>query len=572
MFKGTIDRGSLSAATGQQQQASQNPAAFVHSLDHPLLESFRWETREQTVLLCRERCAGPDRLDTPQADWTTQQAAVFCAAHHQWPLDYQSISIDGRTGTVTFSAGHGGVAPLYIRVAGARIDLSWSVADFYPDIDIGDIDMERTGLRLTGTLPYAATTMFRSVFMLTERASLAVSRDGTVKVTYPAPAKYYVPTPLQDDADIPAAACGLLEALLRRWPVRPDAMASEFSGGLDSAVVAAILAGRHPDLPTYALEIDGPARCQQTRRRDLAIDHFGFRDMLLPVGAVPMVPSTFARHADYETAPYNADLQRPLRRLLEAFVGASGARAVATGTGGDELLMAHAFEQDPEQFARNVNDAFLPEAFPPAMAQPLKDRLADYAAHCDRAPFPVLPISALEAQAARVPLFTAYGLWPLSPFAQPEAIRFYRSLPLAWRQHKTLHRNLLRHLGYPEQFLDIPARENFEPYLTKSLVAGAAEIARDLTRSCYLHEVGLVDADRLIAAIRAVRPDSTLSDIGFLFHAFNVEYLLRRLGEPRSASSAYAMAPIASATPKPQAEIRKPAIRQLVRVNHFSKM
>lgn len=541
MFKGTIDREYLPAADGQRQ-AFQGPAARVDILDHPLLESFRWETPERTILLCRERCVGPDGLGAPRADWTMEQAQAFSAAHRQWPLDYQSLSIDGRTGLVTVSAGRGGVAPLYIRVAGARIDLSWSMADFYPDIDLDDVDVGRTGLRLTGTLPYATTTMFRSVFMVTERATLVVGRDGAVDVKYPEPAEYYVPTPLRDDADIAAAAGGLVDALLQRWPLQPDLVASEFSGGLDSAVVAAILAARHPDLPTYALEIDGPARAQQIRRRALAIDHFAFRDMLLPVGAVPMVPSSFARHADYEAAPYNADLQRPLGRLLKAFVAASGARVVATGTGGDELLMAHAFEQEPEQLARNVSDAFLPEAFPAALSKSLRDRLADYATLCDRAPFPVLPISVLEAQAARAPLFTAHGLWPVSPFAQPEAVRFYRSLPLAWRQRKSLHRSLLRHLGYPEPFLDIPLRENFEPYLTQSLVAGAAGIAGDLKRSCCLHELGLVDADRLIAAIRAVRPHSSLGDVGFLFHAYNVEYMLRRLDEPRSGSTLRALA------------------------------
>lgn len=536
MFKGTIDR-EYPAAGREPRQASQSPAARIHILDHPLLESFRWETPEQTILLCRERCAGPDSLGPPRADWTMEQARAFCAAHRHRPLDHQSVSIDNSSGMVTVSSGHGGVAPLYIKVAGTRIDLSWSMADFYPEIGLDDVDIERTGLRLTGTLPYAATTMFRSVFMATERASLIISREGAVEIRYPAPAEYYVPTPLRDDADIAAAARGLVDTLLQRWPLKPDLVASEFSGGLDSAVVAAILAARYRDLPTYALEIDGSARAQQIRRRALAIDHFSFRDMVLPVGAVPMVPFSFAHHADYEAAPYNADLQRPLRRLLKAFVAASGARVVATGTGGDELLMAHAFEQDPEQLARNVNDAFLPEAFPPALSRSLKDRLGDYAAHCDRAPFPMLPISVLEAQAARAPLFTAHGLWPISPFAQPEAVRFYRSLPLAWRQHKNLHRSLLRHLGYPEPFLDIPVRENFELYLTKSLVTGAGEIARDLARSCCLHELGLVDADRLIAAVRAVRPYSSLSDVGFLFHAFNVEYLLRRLDEPRSAGT-----------------------------------
>ncbi|WP_260685347.1 hypothetical protein [Rhizobium laguerreae] len=43
-------------------------------------------------------------------------------------MDYQTISINRHSGTVTFSAGHGGVAPLYLKVSGERIDLSWSIA------------------------------------------------------------------------------------------------------------------------------------------------------------------------------------------------------------------------------------------------------------------------------------------------------------------------------------------------------------------------------------------------------------------------------------------------------------
>lgn len=50
---------------------------------------------------------------------------------------------------------------------------------------LADIDTDRTGLRLVGTLPYATTTMFRGVFMLTERASLCISRTGAVETKYP---------------------------------------------------------------------------------------------------------------------------------------------------------------------------------------------------------------------------------------------------------------------------------------------------------------------------------------------------------------------------------------------------
>ncbi|NKM67571.1 asparagine synthase-related protein [Rhizobium laguerreae] len=529
MFKGTIDRGHLECVAEPPMYSLPYPNISIKILDHPLLESFRWDTTDQIVLICRERSAEANGQVVALRDWPIERAHDFCA-FGRWPLDYQTISINRHSGTVTFSAGHGGVAPLYMKVSGERIDLSWSIADFYSGMTLADVDTDRAGLRLVGTLPYATTTMFRGVFMLTERASLCIDRMGAVETKYPPPAPYFIPTPLVDGADVAAAACHLIDTLLRRWPLTPALTASEFSGGLDSAVVAAILAGQHPDaLQTYALEVEGPARSQQTSRREIAIEHFGFRDQTLRVDTIPMVPCGFEVSSDYVPAPYNADLQRPLHQLLKSLATASAPRAVATGTGGDELLMAHAFEQNHEQFARNVSDAFLPAIFPSAMTLVLKSQLPDYAASCDRAPFPILPISVLEAHAARAPLFASHGIWPISPFAQPEAVRFYRSLPLAWRHEKALHRRMLERLGYPKRFFGVSTRENFEHYLTGSLTIGASEITSQLSRRCLLHELGLIDADRLIATIDDIRYDSPLGELGFIFHAINVEHMLRRI-------------------------------------------
>ena len=106
MFKGTIDREYLPAADGQRQ-AFQGPAARVDILDHPLLESFRWETPERTILLCRERCVGPDGLGAPRADWTMEQAQAFSAAHRQWPLDYPRLCQSAGAVHLAGSAGDG---------------------------------------------------------------------------------------------------------------------------------------------------------------------------------------------------------------------------------------------------------------------------------------------------------------------------------------------------------------------------------------------------------------------------------------------------------------------------------
>ncbi|MGO7280478.1 hypothetical protein [Rhizobium ruizarguesonis] len=190
MFKGTIDRGHLECVAEPPMYPPPYPNISIKILDHPLLESFRWDTTDQIILICRERSAEANGQLVALRDWPIERAQDFCA-FGQWPLDYQTISINRHSGTVTFSAGHGGVAPLYLKVSGERIDFSWSIADFYSDMTLADVDTDRTGLRLVGTLPYATTTMFRGVFMLTERASLCISRTGAVETKYPPPAPYF---------------------------------------------------------------------------------------------------------------------------------------------------------------------------------------------------------------------------------------------------------------------------------------------------------------------------------------------------------------------------------------------
>ncbi|RCW21521.1 asparagine synthase [Ciceribacter lividus] len=527
MFVGRLER---TVAAGCERWAVDR----LRVMTHPLLEHFRWEGPDLSVLLCRERSTTGGAGLPPASGAGEAELRAFLTIMEAWPLDWQAIVVDHRRAAVTVRAGHGGVAPLYVRPSASAIEVSWDFADFYADAAAGDVDPAWTAFRLTGNPPYAAATLFSNVFMVTERAALHVDVGGKVTVEYPAPAPYFLPTPVREDVDIPAVASDLVEALLRRWPLDALEVAAEFSGGMDSAVIAGVLA-RGAALPpvTAALEITGAAAFQQRERRELAIARLGYRDMTWPVERTAMVPSGFSAASDYVATPRNADLQRPLRGLIAALVRERGTRVIATGTGGDELHMLHAFEQDAEQWARNVSDAYLPQSPASAIRPTYRNSFGDYARRCERAPFPVLPISVLEAQAARAPLFAENGLWPVSAFAQPESVRFYRSLPREWRAGKALHRRMLSHLGYPDAFLDVPLRENFETYLTTSLVAAAGGITRDLRRECRLHDLGIVDADALIHAVSGIGSASGLDEVGFVFHAFNVETILRRVGTRR---------------------------------------
>lgn len=305
MFVGMIEK---TAVAGRERWSAHGLAV----LRHPLLEDFFWQSDELTVWLCREKCPSAEG----QPDMVAEQGPISAAwlkallrAQERWPLDWQAVILDHREVSVAFHAGHGGVAPLYLRPTGWAIEISWDMADFYAGASASEVDCDWTAFRLTGNPPYGASTMLHNLYMLTERACILVDSMGAARVDYPDPAPYYIPTPLRADVDVPVVACALIEGLIARWPLEHGMTAAEFSGGMDSAVTAGLLATMSDaPLTTLALEIAGPAAAQQRARRALAVRHFRFRDRTMPVDHVQMLPEDLSGAADYQPTPRNADL------------------------------------------------------------------------------------------------------------------------------------------------------------------------------------------------------------------------------------------------------------------------
>lgn len=397
---------------------------------------------------------------------TTDVLHETLRAMADFPLD--SLTLLMKPGLVTVRAGCWGVAPVHLAAAADSLAGSWDLADLRDRARV-PCDREITRL-LTRRHRYGHETPWEGIRRLTERSHAQWS-DGGLTLHYPAAAEHTRARRLRSGADVLDAFESVLDRAVGRRRHDPARTAVELSGGLDSANVAAALARRTAGRVTAsALLFGGAMAAGQRRHRRMMIEEFGFpQDLTVPVdGYLPFTPGGLD---DFAPSPYSEPWLEAKQPMMSAMRSA-GVEVSFGGTGGDELCSLRAAESPPQ--AR-----WQPQ--PPWYGGRLL-ACADQSEN-GTAPASVIHESILLAFASRAPQFLRNGLWPVSPLADPELIRFCEWLPRPWREHKTVQRLRLARLGLPlevfssprddpREILDGAVRRNVLPYLTDLLDNG----------------------------------------------------------------------------------------------------
>ncbi len=503
-----------------------------------MLESSFLASRRELIAIVRERVNG--ELPLPgSADERSSRGTepVFCqddelgalaARQARWPLDYQMIRVDPVRRTVTFSAGYGGNAPLFVRGDAAEVSFSWDPQDLLSQVTSADLSPDFFALQILGCEPYGAQTAYRPVKMLTERSEITVTPNG-VSVRYPPPGPYYPPITVRGDGDVPAAYIALLSQVLTQRPLAETGLVAEVSGGLDSAVVALVAAGALPKpLRTYALMVEGPAQDQQRRRREVLVDLAGAADSTLAVGEVTAIPYDLSSPLGYRAFTFNNDYQRAFGRLfLKA--GVTAGTSVASGTGGDELQLKHHVEQSEAERRAKYAESVAPRVVPSYVPAAVANRIDDVAENIDRAPFPVVPTSVLKGIAARAPLFLERGAWLVNPMADPDVIAWCSSLPLQWRTRKRLHRETLAALNVPDHFFHAPLHENFLWYLYRCMLEARDPVISAMTCQSALADMGILDVPAFARFVQDASGADDFERITAFYNVYNAEAMARQV-------------------------------------------
>jgi asparagine synthase (glutamine-hydrolysing) len=296
----------------------------------------------------------------------------------------------------------------------------------------------------------------------------------------------------------------------------------ELSGGLDSATLAlcATELGSVP-MRTFGLEIEGPAALQQRARRADVAQRIGSQDGVFPASACAPL-SDIARgewlgpHAEI----YASAFDQLLRQASD-----QGVQRMVNGVGGDELMLPHYSErkEHPEVAAARPRTTGSPSFITRDARQLYKTSYWNIG----HAPRTLVPRSTLLSLASRAPVFLRRGIWPVSPFASLDAVRFCRRLPAEWRNNKHLHRAVLAHSGCAPTTVHPDLHENFHSVLTEALRFKQCSLLRDLFAHSKLAEEGFVDEQKLLKAYQLYAKDGRLTGEERFYEVAVLELLLR---------------------------------------------
>jgi asparagine synthase (glutamine-hydrolysing) len=270
----------------------------------------------------------------------------------------------------------------------------------------------------------------------------------------------------------------------------------ELSGGMDSANVAVTLAARGDrEVLACALIFGGDIGAQQVRRRREMIEYCGFRDLRIDALEYPPLMAHGARAAGEAIDPLAEAFHEAVERMLEQ-AGARGISTVFTGDGGDELLGLRTAEW---KLLDKMPSRFNPSRQLPAWLGPRTIELLEHV-ESNLAPPSVINPATLLGFASRTPQFMEARMWPLSPLCSPRLIELCEQLPLEWRRGKRLCRERLRRLGFSEDVINPPLRENFRHVMERGLAEFGMPLLMKLLPDSVLVDHGYVDADELRAA------------------------------------------------------------------------
>ncbi|OKH88501.1 asparagine synthase-related protein [Streptomyces uncialis] len=414
----------------------------------------------------------------------------------EWPTDYVLVeSVPDEP--VQVVAGACRSTPLYLASDADTLHGSWDMGDLRRYA--GALNAREATRLLLYRPRYSHDTLFTGIHRLTERSTAYFG--GHLFLRYPAPALHSRPRELAPGADVEAAFVQALDDALDLRPLDPDRCHFHLTGGFDSATVATRAAQRFPGrLGTSALLIGGPGRPQQIRRRSemRSAVVFGRCDELVDaLRYLPLHPECLRVQGE-PISPYEDPLHFPFVTLAQRITG-SGAHAVFTGIGGDEMV-ALTQEEYPHRASGSLKDA---ESLP--WLGPRVGRLAPYGDEGIAPAAAVNSMTLLSLESA-APVILRAGLWPVHPFADTGMVTLGEALPMDWRELKQLQRRRLASLGMSSAVTHPPERESFAEVVEEALISHGADLLVGMLASgSPLLDSGLIDPGGLRDGVRELR-------------------------------------------------------------------
>jgi asparagine synthase (glutamine-hydrolysing) len=404
-----------------------------------------------------------------------------------WPLHWFWIEFGADRLTIESSSLP--AMPVFLAASGRAALVSWDPLDLYSYLP-GDLDHGAAAHFLSSfDQPYGPRTVVAGLTRLCAgyRAQWTVHEGWTLSP--PQPERPGHPRILRPEADPVGSFTDLLDSTIARFaPSTSTALAAEFSGGLDSTMVAAAASCRGHRVSTFGLIMPGAAGEGQRARRDTSIGLFGWQDHARVAENHAIWSSLEGRFAQERTVPWEELYYDPFEQLLRQ-AASDGHRILLSGLGGDELLCPY-WDEKPDaegemQLLRGKR------TLPSFIAREVAAKGEALAGELNASPLGFAQRSVMASAANSAAQRLRHGIWPAHPLITPEIVRYCHALPAEWRGGRRLMRQALARLGVPQSVSNPAGTENFAAFCEAEM--RSCPVFRDLLQARRLSEMGLVE-------------------------------------------------------------------------------
>lgn len=286
MLKAEIALRDLSCQPEWREGALAIGDSRIEPYAHAALETLFAHTEGQWIFVVRERHANvSSHGHVGSGPLNAQQFAELHRACLMWPLDYVMIEVAKAGHRIKIRSGMFGVAPVYCRARTDTLSASWDLADFLVGPLSIDLDIASRCLAL-GSI-YSAQHICSGITMLTERAVL-FAEPGKASYHYPAAVESGAqPVKSLDAAEAEEAFGKLLHDIVSKRPASGRRIATELSGGMDSATVACALTKAYGTVSSRGILLGGEERGIQVARRAKLVERLRLIDETVDIDSRP---------------------------------------------------------------------------------------------------------------------------------------------------------------------------------------------------------------------------------------------------------------------------------------------
>jgi asparagine synthetase B (glutamine-hydrolysing) len=300
----------------------------------------------------------------------------------------------------------------------------------------------------------------------------------------------------------PAQFQEFLDALFAEYAqkyAKSERVACEFSGGIDSAMVAGYLADNKYDPLLLTVGYTGAFQSsQQQKIRDFQ-QRFRTEHLVIDLDEEKTFPlSRMALNNNWK--PFY-EQEETYREAFHALARALPERKVAVvfnGLGGDDALARFDFPH---------HETHLPSFYTTAFRNiiPVKTTLEQTS---DR-----ILSQFIQQKVNCNNVYLSYGIWPVAPFTDPRLISYCQSLKPRFRDNKNVYRIYCRAWHYPESIYHSTVNEDFRPFFDSCGTRYFLEFTQKWLEHSVLAAAGMINKEAVRVYVNQSHTNKEYFDI-----------------------------------------------------------